>query len=133
MSIFSIISLSAAFPATVFSKGYKSTMTKSNEGISWVFISALSESTSALFKIPPNTFGWSVFTLPPKIDGYPVVFSIALTSCPRLLIKVSVPPVEYKVTLFAASFSISGSNPVLSKTEISAEVIFFESIIVLKI
>ena len=27
-------------------------------------------SLSCLFRIPPNTFGWSVFTLPPKIDGW---------------------------------------------------------------
>ncbi len=69
ISIFSMIDLSSAPEATVCSNGYRSTITKSISGISNSVISATSESFPLLFKIPPNTFGCKVLTLPPKIEG----------------------------------------------------------------
>ena len=45
--------------------------------------------------MPPNTFGCNVFTRPPRIDGYEVRSSTAITSTPNSRINVSVPPVEY--------------------------------------
>ena len=69
ISIFSIINDSSFVAATVSSKGYRSTITKSISGILYCFISATSVSTSLLPKIPPNTDGCSVLTLPPKMEG----------------------------------------------------------------
>ena len=93
ISIFSIISCSGAPLATVFSKGYKSTITISISGISNSANCALSPSLSLRLKIPPNTFGCKVLTRPPKIDGYEVMSSTATQSIPKSLMNFSVPPV----------------------------------------
>ena len=54
----------------------------------------MSLSLSCLFKIPPKTFGWSVLTRPPRIDGYEVTSSTGTTFIPSSLMNFSVPPVE---------------------------------------
>ena len=125
ISIFSIISCSLPPAATVSSKGYKSTMTKSICGISNSSRAAWSSATSWRFNIPPKTLGWRVLTLPPRIDGYPVTSSTAMTSHPKLRINFSVPPVEYKVTSNLFNSWMIGANPVLSKTEMRADEICF--------
>ena len=69
ISIFSMISSCDFESFTESSKGYKSTTTKSIEGILKLLSSLISLSKFLRCKIPPNIFGCRVFTLPPKIDG----------------------------------------------------------------
>ena len=57
-------------------------------------ISSLSLLFDLLFKIPPNTFGCNVFTLPFKIDGYDVISSTLITFNFNAFKNDSVPPVE---------------------------------------
>ncbi|CAI8434440.1 MAG: Uncharacterised protein [Flavobacterium sp. SCGC AAA160-P02] len=81
--------------------------------------------------MPPNTFGCNVLTLPPKIDGYEVMSSTAVTGISNCLINFSVPPVEYRVTLFLCSASTIGFKPSLWKTDMSADLMGFLSLIFL--
>ena len=103
----------SAHSFTVFSKGYRSTITKSISGIS-NFVSCSTSLTSFLrLKIPPKIFGCKVFTLPPKIEGYKVRSSTGTTGISICSIKVCVPPVAYNVTPRACKASITGAKPSL--------------------
>ncbi len=113
ISIFSMISCSLAPLATVFSNGYRSTITMSISGISYCCNCKRSLSFSLLLNIPPKTLGCNVFTLPPKIEGYEVRSSTGTTDIPRSLINFSVPPVEYKIIPNSFNFLTMGSNPSL--------------------
>ena len=68
ISIFSIIWSASFVFLTVSENGYRSTITRSISGISYLSASFLSDSES-VFRIPPNIFGWRVLTLPFKIEG----------------------------------------------------------------
>ena len=69
MSIFSMISASEAPDATVAANGYRSTITRSMAGISYLATSSRSVSLSRRLRMPPKTLGCSVFTRPPSIEG----------------------------------------------------------------
>src|SRR5438067_163701 len=68
-------------------------------------------------RIPPKTFGVSVFTRPPRISGAPEYLAIGVTSMPASVRCFAVPPVERISTPRSRSALASSTMPRLSETE----------------
>ena len=98
MSMFSIAS-SRSTPglATVSSKGYRFTTTRSMSSIAFSAAWARCPGLSRRARSPPWIFGWRVFTRPSMISGKPVWAPTSVTGRPFSTSIFAVPPVERSV------------------------------------
>jgi len=98
MSMFSTAS-SNSTPglATVSSKGYRFTATRSMRSIPLLAASARCCGLSLFARSPPWTFGCRVFTRPSMISGNPVCAPTSVTGSPWAASIFAVPPVDRSV------------------------------------
>src|SRR4051794_2709343 len=87
-------------------------------------IAARCASLALMCRIPPCTFGCSVFTRPSSISGNPVSSEISFTATPFSRSNFAVPPVEISSTPRPASLRAKSTSPVLSVTLRRARLIF---------
>src|SRR4051812_37485575 len=80
------------------------------------FIEATWSGLSRRARMPPWTFGWSVFTRPSIISGKPVKSATSVTTTPFSLSSCAVPPVERISMPSGSSALASSTTPVLSET-----------------
>jgi len=122
MSMFSIVSSWEAPRATVCSKGYRFTQTRSM-GLPPMPPRASRSSPLSRMRIPPCTRGCSVFTRPSMISGDSVYSETSMTGTPPSRSALAVPPVERISTPASESPFANSTTPDLSETEISARLI----------
>ena len=131
MSMFSMAS-SKVQPglATVASKGYKLTMSKSMVWMPCSFKAAMCSGTSRRANKPPCTLGCKVFTRPSNISGNSVTWATSVTGRPCSANNLAVPPVDTNSTFSACNALASSTMPVLSETEINAFILFISIVCV---
>src|SRR5258706_5850832 len=87
-------------------------------------IAAMCSRLSRRARMPPCTFGCSVFTRPSSISGNPVCADTSVTRRPSFSRSLAVPPVERICTPSAASPRANSTTPALSETLTSARETF---------
>ena len=125
MSISSIASeRSTPGRATVSSKGYKLTHTRSIGPIPCSSIAWRWEGSSRRASSPPWIFGCSVLTRPSIISGKPVTSETSRTGIPASAMSLRVPPVARISTPSSLRARANSAQPVLSETLKRARVTF---------
>ena len=121
MSMFSIAS-SSVQPglATVASKGYKLTTSRSMVSMPCSAKAAMWAGTSRRASKPPCTRGCKVLTRPSSISGNPVMSATSVTGRPLSASSLAVPPVDSSAMPKPCSARANSTIPVLSETESSA-------------